>query len=165
VDVPRPGTGHRGTRTRPDGPVIRTPDRTSAAWPARSADLAGRTATTGLPDDLSGGTFNADQTPVARRDVFDTRIINQAAGRHLGTGVVVKRTAVVNRPGARRGNSGRSIVYLALSYANAWWTAPTPPAADRDQARRKEGRSSPRSACRRARPGRRHTAPRHGAPF
>ncbi|MEO6957845.1 MAG: 2-oxoglutarate dehydrogenase, E2 component, dihydrolipoamide succinyltransferase, partial [Antricoccus sp.] len=98
-------------------PVIKDAGDLNLAGLARKiADLASRTRDGSIgPDDLSGGTFTLTNTG-SRGALFDTPIINAPQSAILGTGVVVKRPAVISDPDLGEIVAVRSIVYLALSY-------------------------------------------------
>ncbi|PRZ41335.1 2-oxoglutarate dehydrogenase E2 component [Antricoccus suffuscus] len=98
-------------------PVIKEAGDLNLAGLARKIDdLAGKVrGGTAGPDDLTGGTFTLTNTG-SRGALFDTPIINQPQSAILGTGVVVKRPAIVNDPELGEIIAVRSIVYLALSY-------------------------------------------------
>ena len=83
-------------------PVIHNAQDLNLGGLARKiADLAARTrAIRSRPDELGGGTFTLTNTG-SRGALFDTPIINQPQVGILGTGAVVKRPAVISRPGAR----------------------------------------------------------------
>jgi 2-oxoglutarate dehydrogenase E2 component (dihydrolipoamide succinyltransferase) len=98
-------------------PVIRDAGDLNIAGLARKvADLAERTRVSKItPDELGGGTFTLTNTG-SRGALFDTPIINQPQVAILGTGAVVKRTAVVKDADGGETIAIRSMVYLALSY-------------------------------------------------
>lgn len=98
-------------------PVIRQVSSLSVAQlAAQIADLAARTRSNQLkPDELSGGTFTITNTG-SRGALFDTPIVFLPQVAILGTGVVVKRPAVVTTPDGTEMIGIRSFVYLALSY-------------------------------------------------
>ncbi|HEV2346070.1 MAG TPA: 2-oxoglutarate dehydrogenase, E2 component, dihydrolipoamide succinyltransferase [Actinocrinis sp.] len=98
-------------------PVIKNAGDLNLGGVARAiADLAGRTRDNKVsPDELAGGTFTLTNTG-SRGALFDTPIINQPQVGILGTGVVVKRPAVVTDPVLGEVIAVRSTVYLALSY-------------------------------------------------
>jgi 2-oxoglutarate dehydrogenase E2 component (dihydrolipoamide succinyltransferase) len=82
----------------------------------RIADLAERTRTNKIsPDELSGGTFTLTNTG-SRGALFDTPIINQPQVAILGTGIGVKRPAVVKDSLGNEVIGVRTMMYLALSY-------------------------------------------------
>jgi len=86
-----------------------------AGLAAQIADLAGRTRDNKLkPDELAGGTFTLTNTG-SRGALFDTPVVFLPQSAILGTGIVVKRPAVVKVDGADA-FAVRSMVYLALSY-------------------------------------------------
>ncbi len=83
---------------------------------AQIADLASRTRENKLkPDELAGGTFTLTNTG-SRGALFDTPVVFLPQVAILGTGVVVKKPAVVKLPGGGEAIAVRSSVYLALSY-------------------------------------------------
>ncbi|MGH3795701.1 MAG: 2-oxoglutarate dehydrogenase, E2 component, dihydrolipoamide succinyltransferase [Pseudonocardiaceae bacterium] len=90
-------------------------DLNIAGLARRIADLAERTRSNKItPDEMSGGTFTISNTG-SRGALFDTPIILQPQVGILGTGVVVKRPAVLS--GADGDTIAiRSVIYLALSY-------------------------------------------------
>ena len=97
-------------------PVVRNAGDKSIADLARDiADLAARTRDNQLkPDELAGGTFTLTNTG-SRGALFDTPVVFLPQVAILGTGVVVKKPAVVTVDGADA-IAIRSTVYLALSY-------------------------------------------------
>jgi 2-oxoglutarate dehydrogenase E2 component (dihydrolipoamide succinyltransferase) len=97
-------------------PVIRSAgDRTIADLAAQIADLATRTRDNKLkPDELAGGTFTLTNTG-SRGALFDTPVVFLPQVAILGTGVVVRKPAVVKVDGGEA-IAIRSSVYLALSY-------------------------------------------------
>jgi len=97
-------------------PVIRDAAELSLAQFAQSiADLAARTRDNQLkPDELSGGTFTLTNTG-SRGALFDTPVVFLPQSAILGTGIVVKKPAVVKVDG-QEAIAIRSSVYLALSY-------------------------------------------------
>ncbi|MDO8381509.1 MAG: 2-oxoglutarate dehydrogenase, E2 component, dihydrolipoamide succinyltransferase, partial [Microbacterium sp.] len=97
-------------------PVVRNAGDKSIAELAKDiADLAARTRDNQLkPDELAGGTFTLTNTG-SRGALFDTPVVFLPQVAILGTGVVVKRPAVVTVDGADA-IAIRSTVYLALSY-------------------------------------------------
>ncbi|MCS5733834.1 2-oxoglutarate dehydrogenase, E2 component, dihydrolipoamide succinyltransferase, partial [Herbiconiux daphne] len=79
------------------------------------ADLAERTRDNKLkPDELAGGTFTLTNTG-SRGALFDTPLVFLPQVAILGTGIVVKKPAVVKVDGGEA-IAIRSLVYLALSY-------------------------------------------------
>ncbi|HLV57722.1 MAG TPA: 2-oxoglutarate dehydrogenase, E2 component, dihydrolipoamide succinyltransferase [Natronosporangium sp.] len=98
-------------------PVIRNAgDLNLAGLARRIADVAERTRTNRVsPDELSGGTFTITNTG-SRGALIDTPIINQPQVGILGTGVVVKRAAVVDDPELGEIIVPRSMCYLSLTY-------------------------------------------------
>ena len=98
-------------------PVIHGAGDLNIAGLARKiADLAERTRTNRItPDDIAGGTFTLTNTG-SRGALFDTPIINQPQVAILGTGMVVRRPAVVTDEYGADSIAVRSLVYLALSY-------------------------------------------------
>jgi 2-oxoglutarate dehydrogenase E2 component (dihydrolipoamide succinyltransferase) len=98
-------------------PVIRQVSSLSVAQlAAQIADLAARTRSNQLkPDELSGGTFTITNTG-SRGALFDTPIVFLPQVAILGTGVVVKRPAVVTTQDGTEMIGIRSFIYLALSY-------------------------------------------------
>ena len=97
-------------------PVVRNAGDKSIADLAKDiADLAARTRDNQLkPDELAGGTFTLTNTG-SRGALFDTPVVFLPQVAILGTGVVVKKPAVVTVDGADA-IAIRSTVYLALSY-------------------------------------------------
>jgi pyruvate dehydrogenase E2 component (dihydrolipoamide acetyltransferase) len=97
-------------------PVVRNAGEKTIADLARDiADLATRTRDNQLkPDELAGGTFTLTNTG-SRGALFDTPVVFLPQVAILGTGVVVKKPAVVTVDGADA-IAIRSTVYLALSY-------------------------------------------------
>lgn len=97
-------------------PVIRNAGGlTIADFAAQIADLASRTRENKLkPDELAGGTFTLTNTG-SRGALFDTPVVFLPQVAILGTGVVVKKPAVVKVDGGEA-IAIRSTVYLALSY-------------------------------------------------
>lgn len=86
-----------------------------AGFAAQIADLADRTRNNQLkPDELAGGTFTLTNTG-SRGALFDTPVVFLPQSAILGTGVVVKKPAVVSAGGVDA-IAIRSTVYLALSY-------------------------------------------------
>lgn len=86
-----------------------------AGFAAQIADLADRTRNNQLkPDELAGGTFTLTNTG-SRGALFDTPVVFLPQSAILGTGVVVKRPAVLSQ-GGTDAIAIRSMVYLALSY-------------------------------------------------
>jgi 2-oxoglutarate dehydrogenase E2 component (dihydrolipoamide succinyltransferase) len=98
-------------------PVIRNAgERSIADLAAQIADLAGRTRDNKLkPDELAGGTFTLTNTG-SRGALFDTPLVFLPQVAILGTGVVVKKPAVVSTADGSDSIAIRSTVYLALSY-------------------------------------------------
>ena len=98
-------------------PVIRNAAGLSVAQlAAQISDLAARTRSNQLkPDELSGGTFTVTNTG-SRGALFDTPIVFLPQVAILGTGVVVKRPAVITAEDGSEMIAIRSFVYLALSY-------------------------------------------------
>lgn len=97
-------------------PVVRDAGEKSIADLAKDiADLATRTRDNQLkPDELAGGTFTLTNTG-SRGALFDTPVVFLPQVAILGTGVVVKKPAVVTVDGADA-IAIRSTVFLALSY-------------------------------------------------
>ena len=97
-------------------PVIRNAgERTIADLAGQIADLASRTRDNKLkPDELAGGTFTLTNTG-SRGALFDTPVVFLPQVAILGTGVVVRKPAVV-KVGGGEAIAIRSSVYLALSY-------------------------------------------------
>ncbi|WIE55983.1 2-oxoglutarate dehydrogenase, E2 component, dihydrolipoamide succinyltransferase [Curtobacterium sp. MCBD17_003] len=97
-------------------PVIRDAAELSLAELAGSiADLAARTRNNQLkPDELSGGTFTLTNTG-SRGALFDTPVVFLPQSAILGTGIVVKKPAVITVDG-QDAIAIRSTVFLALSY-------------------------------------------------
>ncbi|KQV24935.1 2-oxoglutarate dehydrogenase, E2 component, dihydrolipoamide succinyltransferase [Yonghaparkia sp. Root332] len=97
-------------------PVVRNAGDKSIADLAKDiADLAARTRDNQLkPDELAGGTFTLTNTG-SRGALFDTPVVFLPQVAILGTGVVVKKPAVVTVDGTDA-IAIRSTVYLALSY-------------------------------------------------
>ncbi|HEU5223205.1 MAG TPA: 2-oxoglutarate dehydrogenase, E2 component, dihydrolipoamide succinyltransferase [Candidatus Lumbricidophila sp.] len=97
-------------------PVIRDASALDiAGFAAQIADLAARTRNNQLkPDELAGGTFTLTNTG-SRGALFDTPVVFLPQSAILGTGVVVKRPAVISQ-GGTDAIAIRSMVYLALSY-------------------------------------------------
>ena len=97
-------------------PVLRDAgDKNLAEIALEIADLAQRTRDNQLkPDELSGGTFTLTNTG-SRGALFDTPLVFLPQTAILGTGVVVKRPAVVSGPDGDA-IAIRSTVYLAISY-------------------------------------------------
>lgn len=97
-------------------PVVRDAGDKSIAQLAQDiADLAARTRDNQLkPDELAGGTFTLTNTG-SRGALFDTPVVFLPQVAILGTGVVVKKPAIVTVDGVDA-IAIRSTVYLALSY-------------------------------------------------
>ncbi|WP_066520073.1 2-oxoglutarate dehydrogenase, E2 component, dihydrolipoamide succinyltransferase [Curtobacterium ammoniigenes] len=97
-------------------PVIRdASDLSLAQLSGAIADLADRTRNNQLkPDELAGGTFTLTNTG-SRGALFDTPVVFLPQSAILGTGIVVKKPAVVTVDG-QEAIAIRSMVYLALSY-------------------------------------------------
>jgi pyruvate dehydrogenase E2 component (dihydrolipoamide acetyltransferase) len=97
-------------------PVIRdAAELNLAQFAGAIADLAARTRDNQLkPDELSGGTFTLTNTG-SRGALFDTPVVFLPQSAILGTGIVVKKPAVVKVDG-QDAIAIRSMVYLALSY-------------------------------------------------
>ncbi|HEX6468953.1 MAG TPA: 2-oxoglutarate dehydrogenase, E2 component, dihydrolipoamide succinyltransferase, partial [Streptosporangiaceae bacterium] len=98
-------------------PVIHNAGQLNLAGLAQKiADLAERTRTNKVsPDEIAGGTFTITNTG-SRGALFDTPILNQPQVGMLGTGMVVKRPAVVDDPDLGELIAVRSMLYLALTY-------------------------------------------------
>lgn len=97
-------------------PVIHNAaDYNVAGLAAQIADLAERTRNNQLkPDELAGGTFTLTNTG-SRGALFDTPVVFLPQSAILGTGIVVKKPAVVSTGGVDA-IAIRSTVFLALSY-------------------------------------------------
>jgi 2-oxoglutarate dehydrogenase E2 component (dihydrolipoamide succinyltransferase) len=97
-------------------PVVKNAgDLDIAGLAQQIADLAERTRGNKLkPDELAGGTFTLTNTG-SRGALFDTPLVFLPQVAILGTGIVVRKPAVVKVDGGEA-IAIRSLVYLALSY-------------------------------------------------
>ncbi|WP_243407646.1 2-oxo acid dehydrogenase subunit E2, partial [Frankia canadensis] len=98
-------------------PVIHSAGDLNLTGLARKIDdLASRTRANKIsPDELGGGTFTVTNTG-SRGALFDTPILNQPQVGILGTGIVVKKPAVIDDPELGEIIAVRSSVYLSLTY-------------------------------------------------